>query len=379
MEMESCVPPGFRFHPTEEELVGYYLKRKINALKIDLDVIIDVDLYKIEPWDIQARCNLGYDEQNEWYFFSHKDKKYPTGTRTNRATAAGFWKATGRDKAVLSKNRIIGMRKTLVFYKGRAPNGRKSDWIMHEYRLQTSEHAPPQASLILISFHMNRFIVPLRNQEEGWVVCRAFRKPSPSHHQRQSYEMWNHGNYYERENSSSSHMMRPLYSSSSPSVEEKHNMADIINHNPNNVAATSTAFHNCFIPSSSVHVHDQDQLVYPLPSVDHIHLPTHHHHEVLPQLDSPSISANLAANNNDHQSFQRNNTSCTATNTILNNDHHHHHHENYENSSNEIRSSSTSTASQCIDWKNMDSFLSSHLSTDHPIISFVGSDDLPPL
>ncbi|CAL5408658.1 unnamed protein product [Camellia sinensis] len=144
MEMESCVPPGFRFHPTEEELVGYYLKRKINSLKIDLDVIVDIDLYRIEPWDIQDRCRLGYEEQSKWYFFSHKDKKYPTGTRTNRATAAGFWKATRRDKAVLSKNRIIGMRKTLVFYKGRAPNGRKSDWIMHEYRLQTFEHAPPQ-------------------------------------------------------------------------------------------------------------------------------------------------------------------------------------------------------------------------------------------
>ncbi|XP_028059366.1 NAC domain-containing protein 30-like [Camellia sinensis] len=148
MEMESCVPPGFRFHPTEEELVGYYLKQKINSLKIDLDVIVDIDLYRIEPWDIQDRCRLGYEEQSKWYFFSHKDKKYPTGTRTNRATAAGFWKATRRDKAVLSKNRIIGMRKTLVFYKGRAPNGRKSDWIMHEYRLQTFEHAPPQASSI---------------------------------------------------------------------------------------------------------------------------------------------------------------------------------------------------------------------------------------
>ncbi|GLU16395.1 hypothetical protein SLE2022_328310 [Rubroshorea leprosula] len=170
MEMESCVPPGFRFHPTEEELVGYYLKRKIDSLKIDLDVIIDIDLYKMEPWDIQARCKLWYDEQNEWYFFSHKDRKYPTGTRTNRATATGFWKATGRDKAVLSKNRIIGMRKTLVFYKGRAPNGRKTDWIMHEYRLQTSEHGPPQ--------------------EEGWVVCRAFIKPSPN--QRHGFESWNH-------------------------------------------------------------------------------------------------------------------------------------------------------------------------------------------
>ena len=54
MELQSCVPPGFRFHPTEEELVGYYLRRKINSLKIDLDVIVDIDLYKMEPWDIQG-------------------------------------------------------------------------------------------------------------------------------------------------------------------------------------------------------------------------------------------------------------------------------------------------------------------------------------
>lgn len=61
--MESCVPPGFRFHPTEEELVGYYLKRKINSLQIDLDVIIDIDLYKIEPWDIQGT-----------YIYIHEDR-----------------------------------------------------------------------------------------------------------------------------------------------------------------------------------------------------------------------------------------------------------------------------------------------------------------
>lgn len=58
----------------------------------------------------------------------------------------GFWKATGRDKAVRDKNKLIGMRKTLVFYKGRAPNGQKTDWIMHEYRLECEDNAPPQAS-----------------------------------------------------------------------------------------------------------------------------------------------------------------------------------------------------------------------------------------
>ncbi|XAR73796.1 hypothetical protein NMG60_11007885 [Bertholletia excelsa] len=166
--MESCVPPGFRFHPTDEELVGFYLKKKVASQKIDLDVIKDIDLYRIEPWDLQEKCRIGYEEQNEWYFFSHKDKKYPTGTRTNRATLAGFWKATGRDKAVYDKSKLIGMRKTLVFYKGRAPNGQKTDWIMHEYRLESEENGPPQ--------------------EEGWVVCRAFKKRTPG--QTKSSEAW---------------------------------------------------------------------------------------------------------------------------------------------------------------------------------------------
>lgn len=46
------LPPGFRFHPTDEELVNYYLKRKIHGLEIELDIIPEVDLYKCEPWDL---------------------------------------------------------------------------------------------------------------------------------------------------------------------------------------------------------------------------------------------------------------------------------------------------------------------------------------
>lgn len=55
---ESNVPPGFRFHPTEEELLHYYLRKKVGYEKIDLDVIRDIDLNKLEPWDIQG--NIKY-------------------------------------------------------------------------------------------------------------------------------------------------------------------------------------------------------------------------------------------------------------------------------------------------------------------------------
>lgn len=154
---QVTVPPGFRFHPTDEELLYYYLKKKVSYEAIDLDVIREVDLNRLEPWDLKEKCRIGSGPQNEWYFFSHKDKKYPTGTRTNRATAAGFWKATGRDKAIYMGNaKRIGMRKTLVFYTGRAPHGHKTDWIMHEYRLDDDD--------------------PQLQQEDGWVVCRVFKK-----------------------------------------------------------------------------------------------------------------------------------------------------------------------------------------------------------
>ncbi|XP_062029773.1 NAC domain-containing protein 43-like [Rosa rugosa] len=164
---QSQVPPGFRFHPTEEELLHYYLRKKVAYERIDLDVIREVDLNKLEPWDIQEKCKIGSTPQNDWYFFSHKDKKYPTGTRTNRATAAGFWKATGRDKIIYSGIRRIGLRKTLVFYKGRAPHGQKSDWIMHEYRLDESSSSLETTVSSSIGESM---------AEDGWVVCRVFKK-----------------------------------------------------------------------------------------------------------------------------------------------------------------------------------------------------------
>ncbi|KAJ0683533.1 putative transcription factor NAM family [Helianthus annuus] len=176
MGQSSLVPPGFRFHPTDEELVGYYLRKKVASQKIDLDVIRDIDLYQIEPWDLIELCRLGYEEQTEWYFFSHNDKKYLTGTRTNRSTMTGFWKATGRDKEVYENRRLIGMRKTLVFYKGRAPKGQKTDWIMYEYRLESKANGPPQ--------------------EEGWVVCRTFKKPTTG--QPKYSEGWESNFFYNR-------------------------------------------------------------------------------------------------------------------------------------------------------------------------------------
>ena len=76
----------------------------------------------------------GWSEQ-ERYFFTCKEAKYVKGRRANRATGAGYWKATGKDKDIFRGKALVGSKKTLVFYTGRAPKGEKSGWVMHEYRL----------------------------------------------------------------------------------------------------------------------------------------------------------------------------------------------------------------------------------------------------
>ncbi|CDP19211.1 unnamed protein product [Coffea canephora] len=166
---EETLPPGFRFHPTDEELITYYLINKISDSAFTGRAIADVDLNKCEPWDLPGKAKMG---EKEWYFFSLRDRKYPTGVRTNRATNTGYWKTTGKDKEIYNSvtSELVGMKKTLVFYRGRAPRGEKTNWVMHEYRIHAKS-----------SYRTAK--------QDEWVVCRVFQKSAggkkyPSNHSR---------------------------------------------------------------------------------------------------------------------------------------------------------------------------------------------------
>lgn len=72
---------------------------------------------------------------NEWYFFCPRGRKYPKGLQTKRGTDSGYWKVTGKERNVKSGTRVVGTKRTLVFHKGRAPKGTRTEWIMHEYSM----------------------------------------------------------------------------------------------------------------------------------------------------------------------------------------------------------------------------------------------------
>ncbi|KAL2343991.1 hypothetical protein Fmac_005276 [Flemingia macrophylla] len=170
------LPPGFRFHPTDEELVVHYLKRKAASAPLPVAIIADVDLYKFDPWELPSKATFG---EQEWYFFSPRDRKYPNGARPNRAATSGYWKATGTDKPILTSDghQKVGVKKALVFYGGKPPKGVKTNWIMHEYRLtndsfNSSSRPPPLAHDSPNKKNSLRL--------DDWVLCRIYKKSNSS-------------------------------------------------------------------------------------------------------------------------------------------------------------------------------------------------------
>ncbi|XP_064939505.1 NAC transcription factor NAM-B2-like [Musa acuminata AAA Group] len=190
------LPPGFRFHPTDEELVVHYLKKKAASAPLPVAIITEVDLYKFDPWELPGKASFG---EQEWYFFSPRDRKYPNGARPNRAATSGYWKATGTDKPVLTSggNQVkVGVKKALVFYRGRPPRGIKTNWIMHEYRLadassrccpdnnnNSNSNSNSSSSSSCRPPHGGHMANKKRGGSlrlDDWVLCRIYKKNNSS-------------------------------------------------------------------------------------------------------------------------------------------------------------------------------------------------------
>ncbi|XP_068655885.1 transcription factor JUNGBRUNNEN 1-like [Aristolochia californica] len=164
MSEEEVNLPGFRFHPTDEEIVGFYLRRKVEKKPIAMELIKQIDIYKYDPWDLPI-SSVG---EKEWYFFCMRGRKYRNSIRPNRVTKSGFWKATGIDRPIYSvgdkTQDCIGLKKSLVYYKGSAGKGTKTDWMMHEFRLPS---ATKNSSV---------FTDKSTQEAEVWTICRILRK-----------------------------------------------------------------------------------------------------------------------------------------------------------------------------------------------------------
>ncbi|KAJ8477730.1 hypothetical protein OPV22_021457 [Ensete ventricosum] len=163
----STVPPGFRFYPTEEELIGFYLQNKLeNRREEDMEQVIPVvDVYCFDPWRLPPLSGEHCRRDGEqWLFLCPRQEREAHGGRPTRTTPSGYWKATGSLSRVFSStNQVIGMKRTMVFYEGRTPTGTKTRWKMNEYRA-TEEGA----TTVMVS--------PTPKLRSEFSLCRMYTK-----------------------------------------------------------------------------------------------------------------------------------------------------------------------------------------------------------
>ncbi|KAM7272759.1 hypothetical protein ACFE04_027422 [Oxalis oulophora] len=147
---------GYRFKPTESELVNYYLKMMVLGYHSDIEFNVEVDILKHEPWDLPGFAAIQSEDQY-WYFF-YKLGRLRNSNRAARKTNSGYWKITGQDRPVYGEEseEEIGTKKTLTFYNGRFPDGVKTNWTKQD------------------QFHATAADFPAN--QEGYVVCCLRRK-----------------------------------------------------------------------------------------------------------------------------------------------------------------------------------------------------------
>ncbi|XP_073311221.1 NAC domain-containing protein 104-like [Primulina huaijiensis] len=156
--MSFNMPPGFRFHPTDEQLVVHFLHRKTKLLPCHPDIIPDLDLYPYDPWDLNGKAMA---EGRRCYFYSRKTQ--------SRVTGSGYWQPFGaKDEPIYSSSgQRIGLKKHYEFYIGESDSeGVKTSWIMQEFRLSDSSSSSTRSSR------------SRRNSNNidysKWVVCRVY-------------------------------------------------------------------------------------------------------------------------------------------------------------------------------------------------------------
>ncbi|XVF61036.1 hypothetical protein PTKIN_Ptkin08bG0096100 [Pterospermum kingtungense] len=130
MEMEDgCIklqlPPGFRFCPTDEELVLHFLYPKALLLPCHPNIIPELDLNLLHPWELDGKALLS---GKQYFFFSQMIE--------NRIPENGYWKQLDTEEPIFSTGgKKVGVKKFFVFFIGEAPFGVETNWLMQEYHL----------------------------------------------------------------------------------------------------------------------------------------------------------------------------------------------------------------------------------------------------
>ncbi|MCL7039690.1 hypothetical protein MKW94_026195 [Papaver nudicaule] len=164
---DSYVPIGFKFSPTDDELISFFLKNKTEYPgEFNLPEIPETKIYEHLPQELLGTRNKGA------YFFTQRNRRHAKGSYVDRSVKEGYghWRMTGSGKGNEIKGvdgSVIGYKNSLTFYTGKnRKEGKGTDWLMNEYVMK--EKVGCNSSMKL----------------DDWVICRVHLRNSCNNRQK---------------------------------------------------------------------------------------------------------------------------------------------------------------------------------------------------
>ncbi|CAL1370864.1 unnamed protein product [Linum trigynum] len=177
---------GERFEPTDDEIVGHFLYRKVvggGLLKLsrrEASRVPEADLYADEPWDIWSKLSSlagGGSQSQDLYLYTRlQPRKTGGGGHVSRRVGKGEGTWHGEDTGSEIKldlavkggggsgrTRITALKKRFSYLNPKKAEEHKR-WILHEY------------SCTSVAGHLDG--VP----DRSWVVCRLRKNPLAKRH-----------------------------------------------------------------------------------------------------------------------------------------------------------------------------------------------------
>ncbi|XP_058216672.1 NAC domain-containing protein 67-like [Rhododendron vialii] len=136
------VPVGYKFTPTDQELVIDYLEIKSKGKALPCDVVFEREIYGTgnkAPWQIFTKNDPW--EEGSVYVLTKLIKATGSDKRTARTAGCGSWHGeTGPVRILDKKHRVIGYKRMLRFRikngsEAMDESGEGGRWIMHEFSL----------------------------------------------------------------------------------------------------------------------------------------------------------------------------------------------------------------------------------------------------
>ncbi|KAF7811672.1 NAC domain-containing protein 55-like [Senna tora] len=137
----SPFPVGFRFAQFDDEIILHYLAPKIADKQLSFNIIEEVNVYQYDPQTLSEQYTAQGEEK--WYFLSTRDKVNKNGGSNKKRTTGdfGFWRITDSPHPINSEGLQIGSKTTLVYFRGKSSDAKKTNWIMHEFEAKSSPDA----------------------------------------------------------------------------------------------------------------------------------------------------------------------------------------------------------------------------------------------